>query len=444
MKVLRRITTICPVCLQVIEGCLLQKKDVVTLYRNCSIDGDTEAILSYNHEHYAELDRFYFKVLKRGFPRGKITNCWILSTSKCQMKCNYCQVNIQEPFFQDMDRADFDRIIHEEKSAKLSLSGGEPTLHNDIFYFFEKARGSGRCTQLATNGLNIANSDFYQRLKKSHVKEIRFSFETLTPISEQSKIHEFNKYLDIKLAALKHLERGEFYVSLSPTIFKGINENLLMQTLNYAKNRFFVKEISVNGFSWAGHGMTRDKSEMIMPDEMMDIICNEFGIKDREDIFIFQKVLFILLQLLNIRICMYTQIMIFLRRNDKLEPITDYFNMNRVKKALGFWERFSKMHYITQWLTFCLVIAYSIKPGILLFLKDILQMILVNMIRIDFSRYPNKLLPLVLNTNCSTLTADEELIRQCMSAVIYKESGRLKRTFTAHILLKNKFEYLRP
>ncbi len=438
MKILRKVNTVCPVCLKKIKGSLFWDKNLIKLHRDCDADGASEIALSYNPQYYSELDRFYFDVLKKGQTKGKITNYWVLSTYKCQMQCDYCQTDVQKPFFQEMDETDLRMILKNYKNAKLTFSGGEPTLHPGIFFFFKQAGRYRRNTQLATNGLNLSSEYFCRKLKDSGVREIRISFEALSPIPLHSKIYKFNRYLEEKLLALKQLEKGDFNVSLSPTIFKGVNEGLLQETLNYAKDKSYVKEISVNGFSWAGHGQSRDRNEMIMPDEMMDIVCAGFNVREREQVFTFQKAIFSLLQLLNIRLCMYAQIMIFSRSNGKLELIIDYFNMGRMKRALKFWEKFKNAPYIIQLMIFCLVMPYSIMPRTFLLTKDIFKMILANIFKIDFSKYPHRLLPLVLNTNCSTLTADEELSKQCMSAVIYKCGDRLCETFSAYALSKIK------
>ncbi len=408
----------------------------VYLYRECPVDGPSRMELSRNPRDYAELDRFYFTVLKKGKARGRITNYWVLSTHECQMRCSYCQIDASRPFFENMLETDFDAVLRRYTGAKLTLSGGEPGLSPGIFYFFKNASRLKRLTQLATNGLKIADRDFYLKLKESGAKEIRFSLESFTPIPEDSKIYEFNKFVNTKMAALKLLEKGDFSLSLSPTIFKGVNEDLLLETLDYAREHLSVKEISVNGFSWSGAGQSRGQEEMIMPDEMMDIICAGFKVSDRQSIFTFQKALVLLLQLLDIRICMYTQIMIFVRRKGKLEPITDYFEMDRMKQGLAAWEKFSNTPYPVRLLAFFGLAAYSLKPKTFLLSADILRMLFANLFKIDFSRYPAKLLPLVLNTNCSTLTADEEVSRQCMSAVICKQNGTLRETFTSRILSK--------
>ncbi len=438
MKVLRKVKTICPFCMKKIDGSLLQKTDCVVLYRDCHEHGPTEIVLSNNPIFYAELDRFYFEVLKKGSSKGRITNYWVVATSQCQMQCDYCQVNVAEHFFENMNRMDFDKIIQLCKGAKLTLSGGEPTLHQDIFYFFRNAARLKRCAQLATNGVRLSDENFCRLLKEANLKEVRISYEMLD--TEHEELADFKKWMGKKSVALKYLEKGHFNVSLSPTIFKGINESLLLETLEYAKTRPFVKEISVNGFSWVGGGANRDRAEMIMPDEMVDVICRGFNVQDRESIFTLQKALFIFLQLVNIKLCMYTQIMIFVRRNGKLELFVDYFNMKRMKRALKWWERFSNAPRHVQFITFGLAMAFSMKPKAILLSRAILNMIAANIFAIDFSKYPHDLLPVVLNTNCSVLTADEEVSKQCMSGVIVKINNKLIRSSSTVLLIGREME----
>jgi len=432
--VLRKCLTVCPECLQKMEGFLMLEKDGIYLRRNCERHGITEISLSSNPAGYAELDRFYFRTLKKGETSGRITNYWILSTSRCQMMCDYCQVNVREPAFEEMDGTDLNRVITENPEIKLTMSGGEPTLHPDMLRFFRDGALSGGCTQLATNGLALADHAFCSRLKAAGAKEVRLSVESFSPVPESSTLASFNKYIPQKMLALKNLEETGFSVSLSPTIFKGVNEAALTDALRYAADRPFIKEISVNGFSWTGAGVSRSREEMMPPDYMMDVICAGAGISDRESVFTLQKALFAALHLMGIRLCMYTQIMIFVRKAGRLEPILDYFDMKRMKAALNSWERLRNAVYPVRFAAFILAMLYSMKPRTLLLAGDISKIVLANYFRMDFSKYPGSLLPVVLNTNCSPLTADEEVSRQCMSAIIYKKGGELKKAVTTYML----------
>jgi len=352
------------------------------------------------------------------------------------MNCDYCQSDVQEPIFDEMDMDDLARIMHEHSKTKLTLSGGEPTLYKNVFDFFRAASRMGLATQLATNGLKLTDVKFCEALKAAGAKEIRISYELIAP--EHSGGSEFSNWLGARLEALKNLERGKFHINLSPTVFKGLNETVLLDTLNYAKNNPCVTSISVNGFSWVGHGVVRDPNEMIMPDEMMDVICRGIGVKDRESIFTFQKAFFTLLQLSRIRMCMYTQLMIFIRRKGRLDPIVDYFNMGRMKKALRFWERFSTTPYLLQLAAFCAAMAYSMRLRTLALVRGMIGVVFKNVFRVDFTRYPNWFLPLVLNTNCSRLTVDEEVSKQCMSGIIMKRNGKITCSHSTYLLIEKE------
>lgn len=439
MKTLRNVETICPFCLKDLQGSLIQKEDKIALHRTCPEHGVYEKTISHNPDSYADLDRFYFKVLKQGKTKGRITNYWVMATSKCNTNCSYCSAEMQEPSFKVMDKSDFDKIISENKTIKLSLAGGEPTVHPDMFYFIEEAVKKKCSVQLATNGIKLQNPDYISKLQKAGLGEIRLSFEMLNqdfPVSAELK-----KWTTLKLKALENLEKANFPVSLSPTIFKGVNEGLLTETLNYAKDHPFVKELSVNGFSWVGDGSELNMDEMIMPDEMMDYLCKEFKVKDRDSIFTMQKAMFTVLQLLNIRICMYVQLMVFIRKKGKLEMFCDYFNMNRMKRGMKFWEKMSNLPYILQLTSFIMVMIYSIKPRMFLLTKDISKFLFNKFFTVNFGSNPEVLLPMVLNTNCSTLTLDKELSMQCMSGLLMKKNESpsiISKDSSTNVIIENQ------
>ncbi|MCF8461195.1 MAG: radical SAM protein [Flavobacteriales bacterium] len=444
MKILRSIDTICPFCLTEMPGSLIQKEDRIVLHRDCPEHGVFEKTISHHPESYADLDRFFFKVLKQGETKGEITNYWVMATNKCNTNCSYCSAEMQEPSFARMDKSDFDKIIKENKKIKLTLAGGEPTVHPDMFYFIEEAVKNNCNVQLATNGIKLNNTEFTKKLKSAGLSEIRLSFEMLKedyPVSPELK-----RWTRLKLKALENLEKENLPVSLSPTIFKGVNEGLIKETLDYAKDHPFVKEISVNGFSWVGDGTELNKEEMIMPDEMMDVICKAYNVQNRDSVFIMQKAMYTILQLLNIRICLYAQLMIFIRKNGELELFTDYFNMKRMKSGMKFWEKMSTKSYPVQFISFFMVMIYSIKPRMFLLAKDLLKFLINKFSSVNFGSNPEVILPLVLNTNCSTLTLDGELSLQCMSGLLMKKNESpnvISKDASSNVIIENQKKYFK-
>ncbi|MCX6357339.1 MAG: radical SAM protein [Candidatus Aureabacteria bacterium] len=432
---LRTVATICPHCLVKLRGSLVRYADRVALRRECPRDGVTEKVLSWNPELYADWDRFYFNVLKRGEPRGRIVNNWVVCTAECQMQCSYCHADVQDRFPGEMSASELDRVLSERFDGKLTLSGGEPTLHPGLLHFFRRARELGRRTQLATNGIRLADRDLCARLREAGLVNVRLSCELL---SGAAPAGEFSRWVATKRKALQNLEELGFRVTLSPTIFKGVNEGVLIEALDYAAAHPFIREISVNGFSWVGHGTVRNPDEMIMPDEMTDRVCAAYGVRDRGEIFTLQKAVFTFLQLMNVRACIYTQFLVFRRTGGRLEMVTDYLEMRRMRRALRRWERFGRAPRFLQIAAFACAMTAGLRPRSLRLLPDIIRIASGTLFKGDWAAFGGRLLPVVLNTNCSTLTMDEEVGRQCMSGVLIKRGDTLARSVSAIILMEKE------
>jgi molybdenum cofactor biosynthesis enzyme MoaA len=385
------------------------------------------------------LDTFYFD-LKGNRPTGRITNIWLFSYPACNMNCSFCSVEIRSPFFETMQPDDFSLIMRDFGHAKLTLSGGEPTMHPHLLDFFREAGEKGIPTQLATNGVLLADEGFCNRLLSADVKEVRLSTESFDENGAEQIGNEH--YIGEKLRALRNLERLDIKTSLSPTIFKGVNEEHLIECIEFSRDKPYILEISVNGFSWAGSATSLQKSYMIMPDELMDIIHTRYVRGERADSMAFNKLMLITLHLARIRLCMYTQIIIFYRKNGGLVPLIHFFHAKRLQRALRFWERFAHSSLIVQLLSFILVVLFSVRPKAVKLFPAFLRMLAANLFHVNIHRYPSCFLPVVLNTNCSILSADYDVSKQCMSAVIVKQDGRIKRGVSSYNLIqlaKSKF-----
>ena len=433
MRVIRTTKTLCPECACELEGRIILDGGKAYLDRICPEHGPYRLMLSRHGEAYADLDRFFFDVLHGASVQGRITNYWILSTTQCQQKCKYCSVDTEHPVYAEMPRDLLFEVIEKYGHAKLTMSGGEPTLHPDVLAFFREAAARGVTTQLATNGILLASREYCRELQRAHVNEVRVSLEAIEPGKASALGTEaFN---ETKRAAIRNLLDLNIPTILSPTIFKGLNEDQLVATLEFAKDKPLIREISVNGFSWNGAGLAMSQDAMIMPDELTDLLCETYGNGDREAWFAFQKVMLALLQLVGIRLCLYTQIVIFVREKGHLVPLTAFLNMKRLEKALTWWERFANAPRLVQAVAMAPVLACAMRVKSLRLIPTCLGLFLANLFQIRISRYPARLLPVVMNTNCSTLSADEMVGARCMSGCIYVKDGALVCGFSTRFLL---------
>lgn len=433
----RQTRTVCPVCVRPLDGTIREVDGKALLCRTCPEHGPRDFLLSANGPLYRDLERFFFEVLGNGrAPSGRITNYWVLSTPRCQMNCAFCQTEVESPWFETMSLDDLRGILRRFGKDKLTLSGGEATLHPNAEDFFREAHALGLTTQLATNGILFARRDYCDRMAAAKLNEVRVSIESLGSDSTLGAYDD--AFYSLKLKALQNLGELGIATVLSPTIFRGVNEDLLVEALEFARDKPFIRELSVNGFAWVGEGRGMDSSMMIMPDEMMDVLHRRYGSGDRGDWFELQKMMLAALNLMGVRLCLYTQIMIFVRRRGSLAPITHYLNMRRFGAALRVWERFARSPFAVRAFTFMAACAVSLRPRSIGLLPPLLKLAAATFFAIKIDRYPAALLPVVLNTNCTTLSADDTVSLQCMSGVLFRRQGAIRKDVSAELLLRKE------
>jgi len=127
-----------------------------------------------------------------------LTNLMI--TNRCNLRCSYCFMNagaagyVYEPTLEElkglMKQARDQKPIG---SKAIQITGGEPTIREDLFEIIEAAKDLGFVhVQLNTNGIRLAEDiDYCQKIKDAKVNTIYMSFDGITeetnPWLEQNK-----------------------------------------------------------------------------------------------------------------------------------------------------------------------------------------------------------------------------------------------------------------
>lgn len=423
-EVLRDTTTACPHCLKEIPGQVVLSGGKVWLTRTCPEHGEYRFLLSNHGPEYADLDAFFYDVLGGRFKNGQITNYWVLLTSLCQQRCPYCSVNVENPFYSEVTPEEFSRMLDRFGGAKLTLAGGEPTRHPKILEFIRTARARGVQTVLATNGIDLVSPEYCLQLKEAGVEEVRISFEhweSDTPDPTGTSRHRKEKR-----AAVENCLAAGIPVVLSPTIAKGQNEHVLLEALAYAADKPLVREVSVNGFSWTGSALHMDPGLMIMTDELADIVHRGCGAgRPRGDLFVWAKAIFTLLDLLDIRLCLYTQVLVMVREKGGLRNLTEYLSMPRMQAGLNLWRRlrFGPRRLRLALFLACMAPSLSLRAAPLLF--SLASLLLANVSRFRGKAHARRLLSVVLNTNCSPLSDDHDVSPRCNSGNLFVADGTL-------------------
>jgi uncharacterized radical SAM superfamily Fe-S cluster-containing enzyme len=276
---LKETSSICPECNQVIRAKLVERRGQVMMLKSCAEHGAYEDI------YWSDVDLWNharnYGVIGGGLenPRTMISNgcpydCGICPnhksqtilaiidvTNNCNLKCPICFANATAAGYTYQPTLDQIKAMINNLAANrpvsvkaLQLSGGEPTLRDDLPEIIDYAHQAGiHHVEVNTNGIRIANDPmFLQRLRNSHVSSFYLQFDGVTP--EPYKTTRGLDLLSTKMKALQNLRAaGHDSTVLVVTLVKGINDDQLGRIINFAaENHDIIRCVNVQPVSVTG------------------------------------------------------------------------------------------------------------------------------------------------------------------------------------------------
>jgi uncharacterized radical SAM superfamily Fe-S cluster-containing enzyme len=171
-------------------------------------------------------------------------------TGKCDMACPACdaQVARKSPYF--MSKEEFTgildmAILSNQEVQAVALSGGDPSLHPQLFEFIEIAleRDPIRRVDFLTGGKRIAEDErFVERIARYNPNiYVNLSFDGLT--AAPYEYIRGRDYLDLKLRALENLKTYEINTITQTVVAKGKNDDQLGRIILE-----LVREPHIRGF----------------------------------------------------------------------------------------------------------------------------------------------------------------------------------------------------
>lgn len=179
-------------------------------------------------------------------------------TNACNMECPICFTfnrPDQRYFMAPAElRTLLDRLLARAGPLDLvNITGGEPTLHPDLFALLRECRrpGIGRVT-MNTNGLRLAeNEDLCRALADAGVYVV-LSFDTFRP-ERALRIHG-RDVIDTKRRALANLQRHGIGTTLLNVMIRGLNDDEVGGVVALAQEHSVVRSVTVQTMAFTGHG----------------------------------------------------------------------------------------------------------------------------------------------------------------------------------------------
>jgi uncharacterized radical SAM superfamily Fe-S cluster-containing enzyme len=266
--------SLCPVCLKKISADYTAENGRVYLSKECDLHGQFKTLVWDNEEHFRQ---FYkpnkskdnlknTKEVKLGCPfdcgicesHKQATCCVLLEvTDRCNLKCPVCFAgsgtgNFSDPSLREIEEW-YDILLKSGGPFNIQLSGGEPTLRDDLDEIIKTGRRKGfDFFQLNTNGIRIGEEPEY--LKKLADAGLNTVFLQFDGFSDKTYEHFRGvNILDKKLKAVENCKKLDIGVVLVPTLKRGINDNEIGKIINFAiDNMPHIRSVHFQPMSFFG------------------------------------------------------------------------------------------------------------------------------------------------------------------------------------------------
>lgn len=239
--------SVCPVCLKRIPARRIRKADGIYLCKTCPDHGPFETIIWRGYSDISKwtggADMAFDKEPPCPDECGlcnehlRKTCCVLLNvTDRCNLHCRFCLANqdnnITDSSIEELLRA-LPEIVEKGKSL-VQLSGGEPTMRDDLPLIVRAVKEAGaRYVQLNTNGIRLGEDKQYVM----QLAEAGLSFVFMQYDGTNDSINENlrgRKLLKIKQQAIDNCAEFNIGVTLVPTLVRNINTGNIGDLLRYA------------------------------------------------------------------------------------------------------------------------------------------------------------------------------------------------------------------
>ncbi|TRZ52904.1 MAG: radical SAM protein [Dehalococcoidia bacterium] len=291
-KLLGETESLCPVCLKRIPARKVADNGKVYLEKTCPEHGESKVLIwRQDARHYLDWAKgsekgsgplHSFTAVDKGCPYdcGLCPEHWTRActmvmevTLRCNLKCPVCFASADKNKEHEPDieviRGMYEAIMEGVGACTIQLSGGEPTVRDDLPQIAALGREAGfNHILINTNGLRIAREpDYLRRLKDAGASAIYLQFDGVT--DDVYRYTRGRNLFDIKRQALDNCTREKIGVILVPTIIPGVNDHQLGDIVRFAKSRIpTVKGIHFQPISYLGRypHPPSDEDRITIPD----------------------------------------------------------------------------------------------------------------------------------------------------------------------------------
>ncbi|MDF2865501.1 MAG: hypothetical protein K0R72_310 [Clostridia bacterium] len=265
--------SLCNTCLKIIPAKVIFNDGKVYLLKYCTNHGEQKELLEHDIKYYMNKRKFDKPGTKCKTQTKVVKGCpydcglcemhdqhscisLIEVTNKCNMNCHTCYANsgkgVDLELSKILEMMDFVEQTESGNAEVLQISGGEPTLHNEILDIIKEGKKRFKHVMLNTNGIRIAeDEEFVCELSKLVGNfEIYLQFDTFNK-DTYVKIRN-NSNFELKQKCIDMLNKYNIPTTLVMTVENGINDSEVGQVISYALDSKCIRGVNIQPVAYFG------------------------------------------------------------------------------------------------------------------------------------------------------------------------------------------------
>lgn len=285
-----RTRSVCPECLRVIQSDICTGEDgYIYMKKTCPDHGSFQTLIwegdLESYEGWDQPTRVTEPPVKGRQPeRGCPYDCGLCSahkrkgccmllevTSRCNLRCPVCFASAGEREPRDVPIEEigrqYDFLLSHGGPFNIQLSGGEPTMRDDLPEIIKLGREKGfSFIQLNTNGLRLASEKGYgEALKAAGLNTVFLQFDAVT--DGPYEILRGRGLMEEKEKAIANCARAGLGIVLVPVIAAGVNEDQVGAIVKFALEHMpAVRGVHFQPLSYFGRcSLSRPEAPVTIP-----------------------------------------------------------------------------------------------------------------------------------------------------------------------------------
>lgn len=256
VKIFEKTKSVCPICLKPVDAYKVEREDGIYLDKQCPEHGmfrvliwkgDQESYQNWDHPAPVSSPTVCQTEVEHGCPydcglcpdHEQQICCVVLEvTERCNLRCPVCFASAGGETKEDPSQEEislwYDRLLQAGGPYNIQLSGGEPTMRDDLPDLIRMGKEKGfTFFQLNSNGLRLAKEpDLAKDLAEAGLNCVFLQFDGVTDAPYEAL--RGRPLLEEKKRAIENCAEAGLGVVLVPTVAEGINFHQMGQIIQFA------------------------------------------------------------------------------------------------------------------------------------------------------------------------------------------------------------------